>query len=93
MDGEMENQINHVINKVHIMLGLLKRTFESRDALLCKDLYVEMIYLNWRSYLEFAVQTCNPYLIGEIEKLELVQRRDLKIPEGFENLIVKDFAD
>ena len=64
------------------MLGLLKRTFESRDPLLWKDFYVAVI----RPHLEYAVQTWNPHLIGDIEKLELVQRRALKIPDGFENL-------
>ena len=60
----------------------LKRTFESRDPSLWKDLYAALI----RPHLEYAVQTWNPHLIGDIEKHELVQRRTLKIPEGFENL-------
>ena len=45
-------------------------------------MYVALI----RPHLEYAVQTWNPHLIGDIEKLELVQRRALKIPEGFESL-------
>ena len=76
-----KNHINHVVNKAHRILGLLKRTFESRDPLLWRNVYVAMI----RPHLEYAVQTWNPHLIGDIEKLELVQRRSLKIPEGFEN--------
>ena len=34
----------------------------------------------------YAVQNWNPHMIGHIEKLELVQRRALKITEGFESL-------
>ena len=45
-------------------------------------MYVALI----RPHLEYEVQTWNPHLIGDIEKLKLVQRRALKIPEGFENL-------
>ena len=39
-----------------------------------------------RRHIEHAVQIWNPNLIGDIEKLEFVQRRGLKIPEGFANL-------
>ena len=81
-DVKWINQINHVVNKANRMLGLLRRTFESRDSSLWKDLYLALI----RPHLEYAVQTWNPHLIGDIEKLELVQRRDLKIPECFESL-------
>ena len=79
----MENHINHVVNKAYIMLGfLITRTFENRDPLLWKDLYVALI----RPHLEYAVQTWNPHLIRDIEKIGQVQRWALKIPEGFENL-------
>ena len=81
-DVKWKNQVNHVVNKANRMLGLLKRTFESRDYSLWKDLCLALI----RPHLEYAVKTWNPHLIGDIEKLELVQRRALKIPEGFENL-------
>ena len=64
------------------MLELLKRTFESRDPSLWKDLYIALI----RLLLEYVVQTWNLHLIGDIEKLELMQIRALKIPDGFKNL-------
>ena len=81
-DMKWEYHINYVVNKTNRMLVLLKRTFESRDPLLWKDLCVALI----RPHLKYAVQIWNPHLIGDIEKLELVQGRALKIPEGFENL-------
>ena len=72
----------HVVNKANRMLELLKRTFESRDHSLWKDLYVALV----RPHLEHAVNSFNPHLFADIEKLDLVQRRALKIPECLENL-------
>ena len=61
-DVKWKNHMNHVVNKANRMQGLLRnRTFESRDHLLSKDLYVALI----RPHLEYAVQTWNPHLIGD----------------------------
>ena len=38
-----KNQVNHGVNKANRKLGLLKRTFESNDPSLLKDLYVALI--------------------------------------------------
>ena len=35
-----------------------------------------------RPHLEYIVQACNPNLIGDTDKLETVQKRALKNPEG-----------
>ena len=43
VDVKWKNQVNHVVNKANRMLGLLKRTFESRYSSLWKDLYVALI--------------------------------------------------
>ena len=45
--------IYHLMNKANRMLGLLKRTFESRYPSLWKDLNVALV----RPHLEYAVQT------------------------------------
>ena len=54
---------------------MLKRTFESREPGLWKDLYVSLV----RPHLEYAVQAWNPYLQGDIDKFERVQRRATKL--------------
>jgi hypothetical protein len=64
------------------MLGMLKRTFVSRDTDLWKKLYTSMI----RPHLEYAVQVWNPRLLGDIESLEKVQRRATKIPTKLSRL-------
>ena len=62
------------------ILGMLKRTFESRDPGLWKDLYVSLV----RPYLEYAVQAWNPHLQGDFDKFKRIQRRTARIPNGFE---------
>ena len=65
---------------------MLKRTFESRDPGLWKDLYVSLV----RPHLEYAVQAWNPYLQGDIDKIERVHRRTIRIPTGFEKFVFED---
>ena len=50
-DVKWKNHINDLFNKANIILGFLKRTFESRDPLLWKDLYVALI----RPHLKFKL--------------------------------------
>ena len=78
-DMKCKQKINHAVNKANRMLVILKRTFESRDLFLRKNIYVSLI----RPHLEYIVQACNPNLIGDIDKLETIQKRALKNPEGF----------
>ena len=51
-----------------------------------KDLYVSLV----RPHLEYAVQAWNPYLQGDIDKIERVQRRATRIPTGFEKFEYED---
>ena len=71
-----KEQINSALSKANRVLGMLKRTFVSRDTDLWKKLYTSMI----RPHLEYAVQVWNRRLIGDIERLEKVQRRATKTP-------------
>ena len=47
-----------MVGKANRMLGMLKKTFESRDPKLWKELYVSLV----RPHLEYAVQAWNPHL-------------------------------
>ena len=62
-------------------LCTLKINFESREPKLWKELYVSLV----RPNLDYAVQSCNSHLQGDIEK-KRVQRRSTRIPTGFEKL-------
>ena len=64
------------------MLGILKRASVSSDIDLGKKLYTSMI----RHFLEYAVQIWNPILIGDVERIEMIQRRATKIPTKLSKL-------
>ena len=74
--------MNRMVEKVNRTLGMLKRTFKSREPGLWKDLYVSLV----RPHLEYAVQAWNPHLQGNIHKIERVQRKAIRITTGFEKL-------
>ena len=61
---------------------MLVKTFTCRDVLLWKKLYVSLV----RPQLEFASTVWNPYLKGDIEALERVQRRASRIPTALKGL-------
>ena len=71
-----------MVGKANRILDLLKRTFESRETGLRKDLYISIV----RTLLECSVQAWNPYLQGDIDKIERVQRRASRIRTSFEKI-------
>ena len=68
--------MNSALSKGNRVLGMLKRTFVRRVTDIWKKLYTSMV----RAQLENAVQVWNPTLIGDIERLEKVQRSATKRP-------------
>jgi ribonuclease P/MRP protein subunit RPP40 len=74
-DLKAKHQVNKAAGKGNRMLGLMKRTFKSRDSAVWLKLYLTYI----RSQMEFAVQAWNPYLKRDIKQLEQVQRRATRV--------------
>ena len=72
-------QIENVVRKAKRILGMLIRTFYSRDPRFWRNIYVALV----RLHLEYVVQALNPYLETNITKIEKVQIKASKIPEGF----------
>jgi ribonucleases P/MRP protein subunit RPP40 len=77
-DLKSKGQVDQATNKANSVLGMLKRTFVSRDVDIWKKLYTTYI----RPHLEFAVPVWNPYLKGDVRRLEGVQRRATKVAQG-----------
>ena len=75
-------QVSKAASKANSMLGMLKRTFVTRNKDIWKRLYTTYI----RPHLEFAVSAWNPYIKKDIETLEKVQRRATKISPTIKNL-------
>ena len=60
------------------VIGTIKRSFSCLDKTMFRTLYVSLV----RPHLEYASEIWNPYLIGDIQTLEKVQRRATKlVPE------------
>ena len=81
-DLKWEDQINYASNKANRVLGMLKKTFISRDSELWKKLYTSLV----RPHLEYAVQVWNPNLERDIKKIEKVQERAARIPISMKKL-------
>jgi len=81
-DLRWSNHVNTIVSKANRVLGMLLKTFTSRDKDLWKLLYVSLV----RPHLEFASTVWNPYLKGDIEALEKVQRKASKIPSSMRGL-------
>jgi ribonuclease P/MRP protein subunit RPP40 len=77
-----EDQTSKAVGKANNMIGLLKRTFTTRDTKIWSKLYKTYI----RPHLEFTIPVWNPYKQKDIDKLEKVQRRVTKIPEQLRDL-------
>jgi ribonuclease P/MRP protein subunit RPP40 len=80
------HHVKYCANKANKILGMLTRTFEYRDLDIIKSLYTTFV----RPHLEFAVAVWNPYLKGDIEILEKVQRRATKLVLNLKNLAYED---
>ena len=78
-------QISACVNKANSLLGMLLRTFESRDVNIWKHLYISMV----RPHLEYSIQVWSPLLEGDISKLKKTQRAT-KIPNKRKNISYED---
>ena len=81
-DLKWGEHVDRMVGKAKRILGMLKRTFESRDPELWKELYVSLV----RPHLEHDVQAWNPHLQGDINKIERVQKTATRISTGFSRL-------
>ena len=63
------------------VLGQITRTFQYRDKHVFLQLYKQYV----RPHLEFSVQAWNPWLVGDIELLEKVQRRAVSFVQGLKS--------
>jgi hypothetical protein len=64
------------------VLGLLRRTFITRDCGVWKKLYLSLV----RPHLEYASTVWSPAKVGDILKIERVQRRATKSIKSFHKL-------
>ena len=74
--------VNQGVNKANRILGIIKRTFASRDKLIIKRLFTTMV----RPILEYGNAPRLHQFAGDIDKLEKVQRRATKLCQDISDL-------
>ena len=77
-----DKQCSIAAAKANRILGIIKKTFTSRDSSVITKLYKSLV----KPHLEYAIQAWSPYLQCDIDTLEKVQRRATKIVVGIEEL-------
>ena len=77
-----KTHVNQIICRANNVLGTIKRTFNSRDPNLIRQLYTTLV----RPTLDYASTIWNPHQMGNIRGLEKVQRRAIKLIPTFRNL-------
>jgi len=78
--------INEKINKVYMMLGVIKRNFKHLTVSTFVLLYKSMV----RSHLDYCSSVWAPYMKGDIEALEEVQKRATKLIPALQYLPYRD---
>ena len=81
-DLKVASQCAAAVKTANKTLGLIKRTFSSRS----KDVIVRLYKSLVRPHLEYCMSVWRPHYIKDIDLLERVQRRSLKIMDGFNDL-------
>ena len=74
--------IKQITHKANNGLGIIKRTFNSRDAAVIRLLYTTLV----RPILDYSSTIWNPHQMGIIRELENVQRRATKLIPSLQNL-------
>ena len=77
-DLKFSQHIKSITRKANSVIGTIKQSFSCLDKTMFHTLYVSLV----RPHLEYASEIWNPYLIGDMQTLEKVQRRATKlVPE------------
>ena len=76
-----KEHIGNCIRKASRNMGLIRRTFSHLDKEMFVPLYTSLV----RSHLEYAEAVWNPHLIGDIKRLEAVQRNATKQVNGLKD--------
>ena len=75
---KFSQHISQIAHKANSVIGLVKRSFSCLDKTMFHTLYVSLVH----PHLERGSEIWNPYLIGDMQTLEKVQRRAMKlVPE------------
>jgi len=81
-DFKVSRQCAEAASKANKVFGMVSRQFKDLD----KEGFL-IIYKGYvRPHLEYAIQAWSPYLKGDVNHLEKVQRRATRLVKGFKKL-------
>ena len=88
MDNSMKfhTHTSFAVKKANQILGLIKKSFKTRDASTMTSLYKSFV----RPYLEYGSVIWGPHFKEDQKKIEGVQRRATKIISGMHNLTYEE---
>ena len=69
------NKTPYIVGKANRVLGLIRRTFGSKDPVAVKTAYNVLV----RPILEYACPVWNPHLVKHIHSIESIQRRATRL--------------
>lgn len=78
---KVRNQCVKAVKSANSTLGMIKRTFITRDTDILLPIYKSLV----RPKLEYCIQAWRPHLKKDIDSLEKVQRRATKMIKGLSN--------
>ena len=70
-----DSHINYIVGKANRVLGLMRRTFGSKDTVAVKTAYSVLV----RPILEYACPVWNPHFFKHIYSIESIQRRATRL--------------
>jgi hypothetical protein len=79
-------QCTDASRRANVVLGQITRSFHFRDKVTFVKLYKQYV----RPHLEFAVPAWSPWTQGDIEKLEKIQRRAVRMISGLQGTSYED---
>ena len=74
-DLKCTSHIDYVVLKANRLLGMLHRSIQSKVKAIILPLYTSLV----KPHLEFCVQAWSPYYQKDIDKLEKVKRRGVRM--------------
>ena len=82
-------QIAESVKKANKALGMLKKCLTYRD----KHHFIKLYKTYVRCHLEYAVQVWNPWLVQDIQNIEAVQQRAIKMCHGLTGTYEEKLAE
>ena len=83
---KVDKQVAASVAKANKMLGMIRRSFKSRDEKMMLQLYKSVV----RPHVEFAISSWSPHFKKDIEAIEKIQHRFTRLLPRMKHLSYED---